>query len=162
MQTQALDPPIFSRNMLSKTQNQFFIIIQNTSKIFMMLPPVAKTGEMTNHGGFGGRHGQNRRWKDKNNILGGKRLNFVFWRRLAHRAMSDTRRSASNLRSSSVRIFVCTGADFRPFKKDKKMRWLFGQWRDNRVLLPLFRHPPTALFQWKWWSIWSATVLSST
>ena len=40
----------------------------------MMVPPVAKTGEMANHGGSGGRHGQNWASKTKNNALGGKRL----------------------------------------------------------------------------------------
>ena len=120
MQTQPLCPPLFSRNMLSNTQNQFFIIVQNTSKIFMMIPPVAKTREMANHGGFGGRHGQNRRWKDKINVLGGKRLNFVFWRRLAHRAMSGTWRSASNLQSSSVRIFCLYRRRFSSFLKGRK------------------------------------------
>ena len=102
MQTNALGAPINKPNAPAKMCYLLLTIIRTISKIFMMIPPVAKTGEMASHGGFGGRHGQNRALKTKNNALGGKRLNFVFWRRLAHRAMSETRRGASNLQSSSV------------------------------------------------------------
>ena len=84
-----------------------------------MVPPVAKTEEMANHGGSGGRHGQNRALKTKNNALGGKRLNFVFCRPLAHRAMSCVRRGVSNQWSSSVRTFSYCG-NFCPCIMDKK------------------------------------------
>ena len=93
-------------------------IIRTISKTFMMVPLVAKTEEMANHGGSGGRHGQNRALKTKNNALGGKRLNFLFWRPLAHRAMSCVRRQLSVLRSSSVQKNLYW-PNFHPFKRDK-------------------------------------------
>ena len=51
MQTHALGPPLFSRDMLFKRQNQFLTIVQNPITVFMMILPVAEMGEMANHGG---------------------------------------------------------------------------------------------------------------
>ena len=102
MQTNALCAPLNKPNASAKMCYLLLTIIRTISKIFMMVPPVAKTEEMANHGGSGGRHGQNRALKTKNNDLGGKRLNFVFWRPLAHRAMSFVRRRLSVLDSSSL------------------------------------------------------------
>ena len=96
MQTNALcaliNKPIAPANMCYL----LLTIIRTISKIFMMIPLVAKTRNMANHGGFGGCHGQNQALKTKNNTWGGQRLNFVFWRRLAHRVMSGVRRGVSN------------------------------------------------------------------
>ena len=59
MQTNALGAPINKPNAPAKMCYLLLTIIRTISKIFMMVPPVAKTGEMANHGGSGGRHCQN-------------------------------------------------------------------------------------------------------
>ena len=51
VQTHALGPPLLSRDMLFKRQNQFLTIVQNPITVFMMILPVAEMGEMANHRG---------------------------------------------------------------------------------------------------------------
>ena len=72
MQTNALCAPLNRPNAPAKMCHLLLIIIRTISKIFMMVPPVAKTGEMANHGGSGGRHGQNRALKPKITLWVGK------------------------------------------------------------------------------------------
>ena len=116
MQTNALGAPLNKPNAPAKMCYLLLTIIRTISKIFMMVPPVAKTEEMANHGGSGGRHGQNRALKTKNNALGGKKLSFVFWRRFVHRAMAGVRNVVSNQRSSSVQKKFVLAAILVPFK----------------------------------------------
>ena len=51
LQTHALGPPILSKGMLFKRQNQFLTIVPNPIAVFMMILPVAEMEEMANHGG---------------------------------------------------------------------------------------------------------------
>ena len=115
MQTNALCAPLNKPNAPAKMCYLLLTIIRTISKIFMMVPPVAKTEEMANHGGSGGRHGQNRALKTKNNALGGKRLMYRILAAVG--APRDVLRAAPIVSSTE---FLCAkefriGRDFGPF-----------------------------------------------
>ena len=120
MQTHALDPPILSRDLLSKRQNQFLTIIQIPIPVFMMILPVAEMGEMANHGGSAAAMVKKGRWNRKiNDTYEWGKLIFVFcacvgggWR-LA-------RREVSTLQSSYVETENFVLAKFLSLLKGQK------------------------------------------
>ena len=120
MQTHALDPPILSRDLLSKRQNQFLTIIQIPIPVFMMILPVAEMGEMANHGGSAAAMVKKGRWNRKiNDTYGWGNSIFVFCA-CGDGGRRGARREVSNLQSSYVKKENFVLAEFLSLLKGQK------------------------------------------
>ena len=163
MQTHALDPPILSRDLLSKRQNQFLTIIQIPIPVFMMILPVAEMGEMANHGGSAAAMVKKGRWNRKiNDTYGSGNSIFVFCA-----CAGGGWRLARGARSNPTKFLCrnekfCTGQIFVPFLGTKKNAMHFTSNMFTMLTVSHVNASPNAPSQSKWWLIWLGTVLSST